>query len=52
MATSTPPFQNSKPVGLCRWSANVMHLSAWPSPLVSSRISSLSFISSLGFQCG
>ena len=51
-ATITPPFQNSKPVGLCRSSAKTVHLSARPSPSVSSRISSLSFIASVGFQCG
>ena len=51
-ATRTPPLENSKPVGQCRWSAKTVILSALPSPSVSSRIRILSFISSLGFQCG
>ena len=48
----TPPFQNSKPVGLFRSPAKTVRLSALPSPLVSSRISSLSSIGVLGCQWG
>jgi hypothetical protein len=51
-ATITPLPQNSNPVGLWRSPAKVFTLSVRPSPLVSSRIRSLSFIGSSGRQCG
>ena len=51
-ATSSPLPLNSMPVGLCRPRANVLQVSATPSPSVSSRMRILSSIGSVGFQCG
>ncbi len=50
-ATITPPFQNSKPVGLWTW-AKVMARSATPSRSSSGRIRSRSFISRVGSHFG
>ena len=46
-------YINSKPKGSCKWSANTFSISAFPSLLVSSKITNLSLgRGSPGFQCG